>query len=142
MIQKGRKTSAEAKSSRKLRISLRNPSAAGYHMSESMEQLLQDARQAARALRHSPGFPMARLLTVALGVGGATAMFTVVNGVVLRPLPYPDAGRIVRVWSAHPERGLPFFSVSPPDAIDWAGQARTLASLGAFERPQPLAWPG
>jgi len=102
--------------------------------------MLDDLKQAARALRRVPGFTLTTVLTVALGVGAATAMFAVLNGVVLRPLPYPEAARLLRVWSSNPARDLPFFSVSAPDALDWAAQAGSLAAFGAFERPASLAW--
>src|SRR5262245_27188564 len=100
--------------------------------------MLDDLKQAARALRRAPGLALTTVLTIALGVGAATAMFAVLNGVVLRPLPYPDADRLLRVWSSHPARDLPYFSVSPPDALDWGAQARSLAALGVFERPASL----
>jgi predicted permease len=107
-----------------------------------MERVLHDVRQAVRALGRSPGFTLTAVLTVALGVGVPTAMFTVVDGVVLRPLPYPAPERLLRVWSAHPQRGLPQFSVSAPDALDWAAESRSLDAVAAFERAQPMAWTG
>src|SRR4030095_8635641 len=102
--------------------------------------MLGTLRQARPGLRRAPGSALTTVLTVALGVGAATAMFAVLNGVVLRPLPYPGADRLLRVWSGNPARDLPFFSVSAPDAIDWAAQATSLAAVGAFERPESLAW--
>ncbi len=105
-----------------------------------MPRVLDDLRAAARGLSRAPGFAITTILTVALGLGAATAMFAVVNGVVLAPLPFPAAERIVRIWSAHPARSLPFFSVSAADAIDWAGEARSIEALGAFERPESVAW--
>ena len=107
-----------------------------------MHPAFDSVRQALRALRRTPGFTLTAVLTVALGVGAPTAMFTVVNGVVLKPLPYPQEERLVRVWSAHPRRGLPFFSASAPDVVDWATQALSFETLGAFERPQAVAWTG
>jgi predicted permease len=102
--------------------------------------MLDDLRQAARSLRRTPGFTLTTVLTVALGVGAATAIFAMLNGVVLQPLPYPAAERLLRVWSSNPARDLPFFSVSAPDALDWAGQAGSLDAFGAFERHESLAW--
>ena len=99
-------------------------------------------RQAIRALRRSPGFTLTAVLTVALGVGVPTAMFTVVDGVVLRPLPYPTPDRLLRVWSSHPRRGLPQFGVSAPDALDWEAQSRSLEAVAAFERARPMTWTG
>jgi hypothetical protein len=107
-----------------------------------MERVLHDVRQAIRALRRSPGFTITAVLTIALGVGVPTAMFTVVDGVVLRPLPYPAPDRLLRVWSSHPQRGLPQFGVSAPDALDWAAQSRGLEAVAAFERARPMAWTG
>src|SRR5215472_1672440 len=62
-----------------------------------VEDLLQDVRYAARTLRQRPGFAAVSLLTLALGTGATTVMFTVVNGVLLKPLPYPDPGRMVKL---------------------------------------------
>src|SRR6185312_10254429 len=78
--------------------------ARNFLMRSAMERVLHDVRQAFRALRRSPGFTLTAVLTVALGVGVPTAMFTVVDGVVLRPLPYPDPDRLVRVWSSQAQR--------------------------------------
>jgi len=107
-----------------------------------MERVLHDVRQAIRALRRSPGFTVTAVLTVALGIGVPTAMFSVVDGVVLRPLPYPAPDRLLRVWSSHPQRGLPQFGVSAPDALDWAAQSRSLEAVAAFERARPMTWTG
>ena len=111
-------------------------------MPSAMERVLHDVRQALRALRRSPGFTLTAILTVALGVGVPTAMFTVVDGVVLRPLPYPAPERLLRVWSSHPQRGLPQFGVSAPDALDWEAQGRSLEAVAAFERARPMTWTG
>ena len=67
-----------------------------------MTTLLQDVRQTIRLLGGHRGFAAAALLTIALGVGGTAAVFSVVDGVLLRPLPYAEPERLVRVWEVHP----------------------------------------
>src|SRR5207245_5680674 len=69
--------------------------------------LAQDMKYGVRLMRRTPGFAAAAVLTVALGIGATTAMFSVVYGVLLRPLPYGDADRLVNLWSTAPSRGLP-----------------------------------
>jgi putative ABC transport system permease protein len=71
-----------------------------------MTALWHDLRLAARGLLRSPGYAAVAVLTLGVGIGAATALFSVVSGVLLRPLPYPDPDRIVRVWEVSP-RGNP-----------------------------------
>ena len=84
------------------------------------EQLMQDARYGLRALRRSPGFTTVAALTLALGIGANTAIFTVVNGVVFRPLPFEDPGRVVMLWETM--KDLPQVFVSYPNYRDWRGR--------------------
>jgi putative ABC transport system permease protein len=79
-----------------------------------------DLRYALRALRNSPGFAAVAIITIALAVGSNTALFSFVNGMVLNPLPWPDADRIVRVLERRPDGGLN--SVSTLNYLDWAEQ--------------------
>src|SRR3954466_6709409 len=67
-----------------------------------MEWLLRDVRYALVTLRRTPGLTLTVLLTLALGGGASTAAFTVVDAVLLEPLPYPDSARLVRLWEEHP----------------------------------------
>jgi len=67
-----------------------------------MTTFLQDSRHTFRLLAGHPGFAAAALLTIALGVGGTAAVFSVVYGVLLRPLPYAEPERLVRMWEVHP----------------------------------------
>ena len=80
-------------------------------------------------LRKAPGFTLAAVLATALGIGANTAIFTVIKQVLLQPLPYPDAGRIVDVNEYARERAT---AVSPPNFIDWRAGNRTLTALGAY----------
>ena len=81
-----------------------------------MENLVNAFHMAARRLVRAPGFTLAAIVTLALGIGANTAIFSVINAVLLRPLPYPEADRLVRVWEAAEdgEDGA-FSTVSPPD---------------------------
>ena len=90
-----------------------------------------DARVAIRLLLRARGFTIAAVLTLALGIGATTAMFSVVDAVMLRPLPYAAPDRLLRIWSANP-RGIPRNQISPPDFFDWREQARGLDSLAGF----------
>ena len=85
-----------------------------------MSALKHDVRYALRALRNSPGFAAVAIVTIALAVGSNTAIFSFVNGMVLHPLPYPDADRIVRVLERRPDGGLN--SVSTLNYLDWVEQ--------------------
>jgi predicted permease len=93
-----------------------------------------DIRYALRMLRMNRGFSLAVILTMALGIGATTAVFSVAYGVLLRPLAYRDADALVRLWSKNAPRNLEFFSVSPADYADWKAQNRVFSAMGAFER--------
>lgn len=93
-------------------------------------EVLQDVRYGLRSLRKSPGFTAVALLTLALGIGANTAIFSVMRAVVLRPLPYPDPGRlvIIREQDTHGNG----FSVTWPDFVDWRDQSRSFAAMAAY----------
>jgi len=101
--------------------------------------MLQDLRYALRALGNSPSFTAVAVLTLALGIGANTAIFSVVDSVLLRPLPYPDAEELVLVWGRMDERGVTEFPHSPPNFRDYQEQSTRFEGLGAvFTFTQPL----
>jgi len=94
-----------------------------------MKTLLKDLAYGARMLRKSPGFTAAAVATLALGIGANTAIFSVVNGVLLRPLQYADADRLVMIWENNHAKGWDTFSVAPANFVDWRQQAKSFAGL-------------
>ena len=92
---------------------------------------LQDMRYAARSLRKSPGFTLVAALTLALGVGANAAIFSVVNTVMLRPLPFAQPDALVRIWESDPEHGRPTFATSHPNFLDWRSEAKGFQSMAA-----------
>jgi putative ABC transport system permease protein len=93
--------------------------------------LLKDVRYAVRALWKRPGFTSVAVLTLALGIGANTAIFSVVNAVLLSPLPYEDPERIVAVWERQVIAGLNQQPVSLPNYEDWRQQSRSFGQLAA-----------
>jgi putative ABC transport system permease protein len=93
--------------------------------------MINDLRYAFRQLMKSPGFAAVTILTLALGVGACTAIFSVVNAVLLRPLDYPDPARLVVIRETQlPD--FPEFSVSPPNYLDWEKQTKSFENLAAY----------
>ena len=110
---------------------------------EGMDGFTRDVRFAVRALRRSPGFALVAVLTIALGVGASTAIFSVVHAVLLAPLPYADPGRLVTLWGEMRTRGVLDFPHSPPDLRDYREQADLLEDLaGVFTFPTSLTGDG
>ncbi len=93
---------------------------------------MNDLGYAFRKLRRNAGFVLVAVLTLGLGIGATTALFTVVNGVLLRDLPYPDPDRLVLLYSAYPQRGMDRGAVSVPDFRDWSEQTRTVTRMGLY----------
>ncbi len=107
-----------------------------------MDTLLRDARHALRSLRKSAGFSLIAVFTLALGIGASTAMFTLVNSVLLRPLEYRDADRVVMLWERNPG-GRVRNVVSPANFFAWREQARSFTGLAAsYDQPQNLTGGG
>jgi predicted permease len=97
-----------------------------------LENLFQDIRYGLRMLRANPGFTLVAVITLALGIGANTAIFSIVNGVLLRPLPYEDPARLVVVFNSSSK--YPQFEASPPDFRTLREQNHTLDGLSAYYR--------
>jgi putative ABC transport system permease protein len=104
-------------------------------------RLRQDLSYAARLLRRGPGFAVAAVLTLALAIGAVTAIFSVVHGVLLAPLPYPRPDRLVFVWEVSP-RGADHNVVSSGNFLDWRDRARSFDRLGAYQDADNVALTG
>src|SRR5262245_29512887 len=101
-----------------------------------MDGLVRDLRHAARNLLRSPGFAVVTILMLALGIGANTAIFSVVNGVILRPLGYPAPDRLVYISSQFPQLGFDQFWISPPEFFDFRERTQSFSSIGAFASGQ------
>jgi len=97
-----------------------------------MDTVLQDIRYAIRALAKAPGFAAITILTLALGIGANTAIFSVVNAVVLRPLPYPQPERLVFVTTQFPTLGFDQFWMSMPEFLEYRQWSTSYDSMGAY----------
>ena len=96
------------------------------------DMLVQDIRYGARVLTHRPGFALLVVLTLAVGIGATTAVFSVLNGVLLRPLPYPDSGRLVMIWENDRLNLKPRYPVAPANYDDWRRGSHSFDGLAAF----------
>jgi hypothetical protein len=95
-----------------------------------MHTLWQDLRYGTRMLLKNPGVTAIAVLTLALGIGANTAIFSVVNAVMLRPLPYKDPDRLVSLWANVPEHGR--WRVTPANFLDWKNQNTVFEDVAAF----------
>ncbi len=108
-----------------------------------MEQLWRDLRYGVRTLLRNPGFSAVAILTIALGVGANTAIFSVVRAVLLRPLPYENPDELVMVWGEMQARNMAYWPHSPPDFRDYREQTDLFQDLaGVFTFRQPLTGEG
>src|SRR5579884_2269085 len=92
-----------------------------------------DLRAAIRGLVRSPAFTVAAILTLALGIGADTAVFSLMNSVLLRPLPFEKPERLALIWESAPFFGLKDSPVSPANYLDWRARARSFEAMGALE---------
>jgi len=109
-----------------------DPVVVGAHGSSAAAAFWQDLRYAARMLRKSPGFTVVAVLTLALGIGATTAIFSVINGVMLNPLPFANSDRLVRIWESDLPRGRPEFSTSQPNFLDFRAGNHTFERMAAI----------
>src|SRR6266700_5174072 len=96
-----------------------------------IQDFVQDLRFSLRMLRKSPGFIGVAIFTLALGIGATTAIFSVVDSLLLRPLPYPNSDRIVRIWNTFSPRGLTELTASEPEFLEYR-QSQTVAHVAGF----------
>ena len=97
----------------------------------NLETLALDLRFSLRTLARDRGFTTVAVLTLALGIGANTAMFSVVQGLILAPLPFPEADRVAFVWQNRP--GVPQIDASYPNFVDWERTSRSFDSMAALD---------
>src|SRR3954468_5798272 len=97
-----------------------------------LNELFADLSYGWSRLRREPGFTVAVLMALALGIGGNTAIFSVARAALLKPLPYPESDRIMMIWEEVKERGWDQFPVSAPDFLDWRRDANLFATIAGF----------
>ena len=97
-----------------------------------MRDLLQDLRYSFRSLARTPGFAILAILTLALGIGANSAIFSVINGVILKPLGYPNPDQLVMITSQFPSLGFDKFWVSPPEYFELRERASSFKEIGAY----------
>src|SRR5205823_4512487 len=93
---------------------------------------MNDLKFALRQPRKSPGFTLVAVLALALGIGANSAIFSVVNGVLLRPLSFPEPERLVRLHDSNVRLGFPIFSIAPGTFVDWQTQNHVFENLAAI----------
>jgi predicted permease len=97
-----------------------------------LDETARDFRHALRMLHRSPGFTTVAVLTLALGIGANTAIFSVVDAILLRPLPYPEPDRLVRIWEASAKFDSPRNVVNPFNFLDWRDHSQSFESMAAI----------
>ena len=96
-----------------------------------MKTLWQDARYGLRMLLKKPGFTLTAVVTLGLGIGATSTIFSFVNGIMLRPLPYQDSERLVLLDETAPKRGIASMGVSTPNFLDWREQNQVFTGVAA-----------
>src|SRR6185369_1482670 len=104
----------------------------------SIETLWQDFRYGVRMLAKNPGFTFVAVLTLALGIGANTAIFSLVDAMLLRPLPYSEPDRLAILWTDDPQRRIHEEGTSLPNFEDWRSQSRLFADMAICTRGNPV----
>ncbi|HEY2375660.1 MAG TPA: ABC transporter permease [Gemmatimonadaceae bacterium] len=99
---------------------------------QSLDRLMQDLRWAIRSVTRAPGFALVAILTLALGIGANTAIFSVVNGVLLEPLPFPHSNQLVFITSQFPTLGFDQFPVDAAEYLEFHERNRSFSDVGAY----------
>jgi putative ABC transport system permease protein len=102
-------------------------------MKQMFETLWQDSRYGGRMLRKYPGFALTVMITLGLGIGANATIFSVINAVLLEPLPYREPDRLIRLWETNPGSGLTENAVSVPNFLDWQREQSVFEQLAASE---------
>lgn len=106
-----------------------------------LQSVLSDCRYGLRQLRKNSGFTVVAVLTLGLGIGANTAIFSVVDAMLLRPLPYPAPERLTRIWESSLKYNSPRNVVNPWNFLDWRDQSQSFESMaGHFVRGTLCAW--
>jgi MacB-like periplasmic core domain len=107
-----------------------------------MQTLWQDVRYGVRTLKGAPGFALISLVTLALGIGATTAIFSAVHAVLLRPLPYHDSGRLVLIWNRMVTTSFPHAPIAAPDVVDFRTQASSFEAIAVSDNVPEVALTG
>ena len=107
-----------------------------------VETVVQDLRYAIRTLRRAPGFTFVAVATLGLAIAGTTAIFSVVNTVLLEPFPFADPDRLVFMWQDDGQIGNPRTSVAPPNYVDWRDRTASFEAMGALAFPWTVTTTG
>ena len=97
-----------------------------------MGTLWQDLRYGARTLRRNPGFAVVAILTLAIGIGANVVIFSVVNGILLKPLPFPDSRRVVTIWETDANRNINRGMASAPEYLEWREMNHVFQELSCW----------
>jgi putative ABC transport system permease protein len=106
----------------------------------SLDMLMQDIRYGVRMLRRNPGFAGVASVTLALGIGATTAIFSIVNAVLWRGLPYRDASQLVQLWETNPERNWTEAECAPANLADWRRENQSFEDMAGYFGLKRDAW--